>query len=102
VTGRTSDVAELASAFGALAHPIRIRAFTAFADGHLSPAELDRQLADPTISLALLSYHFRRLARAGLIELAATTQRRGAIEHRYALTSRGRILLGVLETLDWR
>jgi DNA-binding transcriptional ArsR family regulator len=36
-------------------------------------------------SLGNVSYHVRQLEKAGLIELVATKQRRGALEHYYAL-----------------
>ena len=36
--------------------------------------------------LGNVSYHVRELAKAGLIELVATKQRRGALEHYYTLT----------------
>jgi DNA-binding transcriptional ArsR family regulator len=36
-------------------------------------------------SLSNVSYHVRELEKAGLIELVATKQRRGALEHYYTL-----------------
>lgn len=36
-------------------------------------------------SLGNVSYHVRQLQKAGLIELVATKQRRGALEHYYTL-----------------
>jgi DNA-binding transcriptional ArsR family regulator len=65
----------------ALAHPLRMRLLSLLEDGTASPTEL----ADVTgASLPRVSYHVRRLASAGLIELVRTKQRRGAVEHYYA------------------
>ena len=36
--------------------------------------------------LGNVSYHVRQLEKAGLVELVATKQRRGALEHYYTLT----------------
>ena len=100
-SGISSDeVLAIATVFRALAHPIRIRVLVAFRESNLSPAELDRLLADPTVSLSALSYHVRGLARTGLIELTGVRQRRNAIEHRYALTARGRTVVRALQALE--
>jgi DNA-binding transcriptional ArsR family regulator len=47
-----------------------------------SPNSLSRALGAP---LGNVSYHVRHLEKAGLIELVATKQRRGAVEHYYTL-----------------
>ncbi|MER7274310.1 winged helix-turn-helix domain-containing protein [Dactylosporangium sp. NPDC000244] len=64
----------------ALAHPLRLRMLNLMWPGPLSAAELARELA---ISHALASQHLRRLANAGLVELAEERTRRGGYERRY-------------------
>jgi DNA-binding transcriptional ArsR family regulator len=86
--GRTTDAA--AAVFRALGHSTRIRVLIELQGGHRSPAQLARHLEDPGVSLPSLSYHVRGLHGAGLIELAFTTPRRGALEHSYGLTASGR------------
>lgn len=65
----------------ALAHPLRMRLLTLLEEGTASPTELASVTG---ASLPRVSYHVRRLAAAGLIELVRTQQRRGAVEHYYA------------------
>jgi DNA-binding transcriptional ArsR family regulator len=95
-----SDPQALARALRALGHPTRIRAFAAFHDGELSPIDLVRRFEEPPVSLGAAAYHVQNLAAAGLIELSQTIHRRGAIEHRYALTVRGRAVARVLDELS--
>ena len=66
----------------AMAHPMRARILAALDGRELSPVELARELG---ASLGVVSYHVRVLADAGLVELARTTARRGAIQHHYRL-----------------
>lgn len=47
-----------------------------------TPSELANDLG---FQLSGLSYHVRRLEQLGLIDLVACHQRRGAIQHRYAI-----------------
>ena len=47
-----------------------------------SPNRLYVAVGEP---LANVSYHVRQLQKAGLIQLIATRQRRGALEHYYTL-----------------
>jgi len=47
-----------------------------------SPNSLNAALGEP---LGNVSYHIRQLEKAGLIELVAVKQRRGALEHYYTL-----------------
>ena len=68
----------------AFAHPLRARILAALEDGERSPVELARDLG---ASLGVASYHVRVLAEAGLVELARTTPRRGAIQHHYRLAA---------------
>lgn len=64
----------------ALAHPLRMRLLTLLEESVASPTELANVTG---ASLPRVSYHVRRLAAAGLIELVRTKQRRGAVEHYY-------------------
>jgi DNA-binding transcriptional ArsR family regulator len=70
----------------ALAHPLRARIVAALGEKEVSPVELAAALG---ADLGVLSYHVRVLAQAGVIELARTTARRGAIQHHYR-RARGR------------
>src|SRR5215212_4743681 len=73
----------------AMAHPLRGRILAALAAGaELSPVELARQL---DASLGVVSYHVRVLSDAGVVELARTTARRGAIQHHYRLRDAGAV-----------
>ena len=73
----------------AMAHPMRARILATLDDGReLSPVELSRELG---ASLGVVSYHVRVLADAGLVELARTTARRGAIQHHYRLADGGSV-----------
>ncbi len=65
----------------ALAHPLRVRILEAAGAGaEVSPVELAERLGEP---LGVVSYHVRTLADAGLLELAGTSFRRGAVKHHY-------------------
>ena len=65
----------------ALAHPLRVRILeAAAAGGEISPVDLADALREP---LGVVSYHVRTLADAGLLELAGTSFRRGAVKHHY-------------------
>jgi DNA-binding transcriptional ArsR family regulator len=92
---------QLASLARTLAHPLRVRVLSAaIRGGDVSPRRLADELGEP---LGNLSYHVRALAKAGLIELKSTAQRRGAVEHFYAVTDRGRGLwraAAALRTLE--
>ena len=65
-----------------MAHPMRARILASLDGRELSPVELARELE---ASLGVVSYHVRVLAEAGVVELARTTARRGAIQHHYKL-----------------
>lgn len=65
----------------ALAHPLRVRILEAARAGEeISPVELADTLGEP---LGVVSYHVRMLADSGLLELAGTSFRRGAVKHHY-------------------
>jgi DNA-binding transcriptional ArsR family regulator len=67
----------------AVAHPIRreiLRRLEGNANGGLSPKILAKELSQP---LGDVSYHFRTLVEAGILQLTKTEPRRGALEHFY-------------------
>ena len=77
----------------AFVHPLKLRILALMADPPppraeatpepgWSPNSLYVALGEP---LGNVSYHVRQLEKAGLIELVATKQRRGALEHYYTL-----------------
>lgn len=73
----------------AIAHPLRGRILAALdREGERSPVELASAL---DASLGVVSYHVRVLAEAGMVELARTSARRGAIQHHYRLTEDGAV-----------
>jgi DNA-binding transcriptional ArsR family regulator len=75
VTGQVTARARL------FAHPLRVRIVQELlANGKASPSELAERLDE---KLPNLSYHMRMLHGQGLLRLATTKPRRGAIEHFY-------------------
>jgi len=68
-----------------LAHPLRIAILRALEDRTASPSEIAEEIEAP---LGNVSYHVRFLARLGLVELAGTRPRRGAVEHYYRAVAR--------------
>jgi hypothetical protein len=79
----------LARALRAVAHPARLLALRVLVEADISPIELTRLLDRPGCGLGVVAYHVRRLRAAGIVELAGTIPRRGAVEHRYRLTAAG-------------
>ncbi|WP_345376736.1 helix-turn-helix domain-containing protein [Frondihabitans cladoniiphilus] len=63
-----------------IAHPLRLRLLSLLTGETLSAAEAARRLGE---SQANVSYHLRRLAHAGLVDLVETTAVRGGIAKRY-------------------
>ena len=64
----------------ALSHPLRAHVLTILNERVASPNQIARELEEP---LGNVSYHVKRLADVGCIELVRTEPRRGAIEHFY-------------------
>jgi DNA-binding HxlR family transcriptional regulator len=95
----TADVERLSAVLRAAAHPIRVSVLRVLAQRTMSPVELSRSLGRPEWSLGVIAYHVRLLASHGIIELVQTIQRRGAVEHRYAVTPAGRALAAAVESL---
>ncbi len=71
-----------------LAHPLRIHILRVLEHRVASPSEIADEIDAP---LGNVSYHVRFLARVGLIELASTQPRRGAVEHYYRSVGRPQI-----------
>lgn len=69
----------------AIGHPLRLKLLTLLNERVASPSELADELDEP---LGNVSYHMRRLAELGCIELVRTTPVRGALEHHYRATAR--------------
>jgi DNA-binding transcriptional ArsR family regulator len=96
---RSAEAKRVSKVMRAASHPVRVTALAAFSQGEFSPIELSRALDHSEWTLGVIAYHVRVLAATGLIELAGTIQRRGAIEHVYALTRKGRALADAVDRL---
>jgi len=82
------DREKMAATMRALAHPTRLEVLAAVNSEEQSPSQFsDAGPGRPTLGTA--SHHFRALRRAGLIEVSATEQRRGAIMRSYRPTATG-------------
>jgi len=79
----------LTNALQVLGHPTRLAILDALADGPASPNQLSIR---GEMALGSVAYHVRTMADSGLIELQKETRKRGAIEHTYKLSRRGRKL----------
>ncbi len=64
----------------ALSHPLRLRILSLLTGAAMSSAELARELE---MNHAAVSFHVRKLAEAGYLELAETRSVRGGKERRY-------------------
>jgi DNA-binding transcriptional ArsR family regulator len=71
----------------ALAHPLRVRILSLLTGAAMSSAELARELG---MTHAAVSFHVRRLAAAGYLELAEVRSVRGGQERRYRTRVAGR------------
>jgi DNA-binding transcriptional ArsR family regulator len=70
--------------FVALGHPTRRRILREMAGGPpASPRELTERIGD---TLSNVSYHFRVLAEAGVLELVSTRPVRGSTQHFYGMS----------------
>ena len=77
----TGSIQEL---FVALGHPLRRRILREMEGGPpTSPRELSDRLDD---TLSNISYHFRVLAAAGVLELVRTKPVRGSTQHFYGVS----------------
>ena len=79
--GENERAHALAEVFGALSHPVRIRALRQFeGGGTLSPGGLHEAM--PDVPLGTLAYHVRQLARAGLLKAAGRAHAEGKEDSR--------------------
>jgi DNA-binding transcriptional ArsR family regulator len=78
-----------------LSHPTRIGILDRLNEvGRTSPSEA----ADGgSASLPAVAYHMRELKSAGLIKASGTRPARGAVEHFYELTERGRAAVRAID-----
>ena len=90
---------EIAKITGALTHPIRISFLrTLRADGMLSPVQFSRESGQP---LGNVSYHVQTLKKSGVLKVAESVPKRGAMEHRYSLDGdKAGSVLAVLDLLE--
>lgn len=72
----------------ALAHPLRIEILRRLDERTASPSELAAEVDAP---LTHVSYHVRKLASLGLIELVRKRPKRGVVEHYYSARRRQRV-----------
>jgi DNA-binding transcriptional ArsR family regulator len=81
-----------------LTHPLRAQILTLLNENEkpMSPSQLTEATGAP---LGNVSYHVRQLLGAKFIVLKRTKQRRGAVEHFYAVTDKGTNLLSIIA--DW-
>ena len=67
----------------ALSSSLRARALALIAEGVASPKAIAEKL---DLDVRTVAYHVRVLRELGCVELVETKQRRGAVEHVYAVT----------------
>jgi len=95
-----SSWAPVADMMRALGHPVRLWAVNELARRPLSPSRLRVALHDPSFDVRAFAYHVNMLRRAGLIAEIDRRTVRGAVEHVYALTDRGKAAAAELERLQ--
>lgn len=94
------ELEALATGCNALGHPLRLALLHTMAAGdELSPVQLAGLIDPEARPLTAVAYHVRRLEKVGLIALSRTAPVRGALEHHYRITPRGRAWLDALQTL---
>lgn len=64
----------------AIAHPLRLQILALANQRTISPSEYSEEMG---ASLSTVSYHFRKLADLGFLELVEEIPKRGSREHRY-------------------
>jgi DNA-binding transcriptional ArsR family regulator len=69
----------------AISHPVRVEILVEADRAPLSPNEYVDRRGGP---LSNVAYHFRALEKLGCLEVVDEVQRRGAVEHYYAVTKR--------------
>ena len=85
--GLTDDITDPRLA-KALAHPLRIEILRRLDERTASPSEIADEVGAP---LTHVSYHVRKLASLGLIELVRKRPKRGVVEHYYSAKRRQRV-----------
>lgn len=82
--------------FTELSHPVRVRALLYIREHkQASPVQMAGPLG---VSLGTIAYHIRVLeGKMGMIELKSETRVRGAVEHTYRLTTKGRRILKIVD-----
>jgi DNA-binding transcriptional ArsR family regulator len=91
------ELASVAASFRGLAHPTRLQILQALRDiDVLSPKQLV-ELVEPSITLGTMSHHTRELRSVGLLAQAGTRPVRGALQHFYRLSPRGRELMQIVD-----
>jgi DNA-binding transcriptional ArsR family regulator len=78
----------------ALTHELRVEILVILGERTASPKELSDALDE---GLSQVSYHVKVLREYECIELVDTKPRRGAVEHYYRATSRGRAALTLMD-----
>ncbi len=79
--GTASETKAPETTLGAIiAHPLRSKCLTLLAERTASPAELSAELGE---NLGNVSYHVRKLWKAGAVEIVEEKPVRGAMEHFY-------------------
>lgn len=76
---KTSNASE-ATVGAVVAHPLRSRCLTLLAERTASPVEIATELGE---NLGNVSYHIRKLWKAGVVEIVEEKPVRGAMEHFY-------------------
>lgn len=77
---RAIDASGLDALAAAVAHPLRARCLTIFAERAASPSEIARELR---LDVSNVGYHVTALVEANLVERVRTRPVRGATEHFY-------------------
>lgn len=79
--GTATEIKAPEATLGAIiAHPLRSKCLTLLAERTASPAELSVELGE---NLGNVSYHVRKLWKAGVVEIVEEKPVRGAMEHFY-------------------
>lgn len=87
------DWSSVVVAVKAMNHPLRLAILAAVEEsGGSTPRLLARQL---DAQLENLSYHVRTLRDGGMLRLTRRRMVKGAVEHRYVVTDRGRAVLAL-------
>lgn len=97
MTGASASLAAAVRLMNEMGHPLRAEVLVELRDkGITSPAKF---ATAHELSLGVVSYHFRVLADRKLIRQTRTRPVRGAVEHFYGITKRGREALARAEAI---